>query len=506
MEVTDEANTQKEFQAEPTNDLCRQCFNLVQSRRFGAPVAASTVALCPSMDLLTMSFRQDHAKKSGLNASGNLTAAPVWLHRSLSFQKLATITNDINVEEEGVMEVNNDDTSPTSIPGSYSTVWQPDGRWLGVSDSKGRLNLFHVEALVKEATITMSTVFPATSSSASSFLPPKINHSLSYNSAMSGNAVRIQLSSSATVCGLEWSRIVEWNTSLQIEDSEEDGDEDQPDVSRLFAKARQRYADRSSLLLPASEYYPQYSGGDAHTSNGSHLQVQHSEGVKSLMMGGSPAKSVFPTSQTPLSILAVAFDTGNMELFLNGRYRISSGLRFHKSSNDLVPRVQMACSNDLSHILVLAQPANRDIATKSNITRKEQAACYSLYSIPVFAEQRYTLQTLSALYSSMMGHLHALPSLLTDVIESWKSSLKPLDMKLESLARLLRNYGLLTEDDGDVSTTTSHIRKHLVRYILSGHTAGSADLSNAMDQFFTGVQMNEYVFLVTLKKCCACHF
>ncbi|KAL7562659.1 hypothetical protein ACA910_006350 [Epithemia clementina (nom. ined.)] len=496
----------------------RQCFSLLQTRRFGLPVATSTVALCPSMDLLTLSLQQptNHQANggsklgSGVNASAAAAAspiAPLWLHRSLSFQKLATITNDTNDDDEEEEEERNDaggqgSTTANKLTGNTATVWRPDGRWLAVADSKGRLTLFHVEALVKEANISSSTVFPASSSSVVSFSRPtkrNLSRPCSYKTAMSGNAVRIQLSCAAktsnNVCGLAWSHIGEWHPFLRKQDimKEENGydddEEEEADATYLFAKVRQRYADRSSMLLPASEYYPQYNGGGYNVS-GSHLQVHHNnEGSRNTMMGGSSASSVVPNSQAPLSILAVALGDGSIELYAAGRYRIASDLKFHTLSNTPVSRVQMASSNDLSHFLVIAQCDKSDTSSKTTTTTS--TLCYSLFSIPTFAEQRYTLQTLTALYSSIMGHLHALPSLLTDVIESWKSSLKPLDTKLDSLSRLLRNYGLLPDTAEGDEPPTSYIRKQLVRYILSGHTAGSADLSNAMDQFFTGVQMND---------------
>lgn len=271
-----------------------------------------------------------------------------------------------------------------------------------------------------------------------------------------------------------------------------DGDEDDnvANASHLFATIRKRYADRASMLLPASEYYPQYSagGGSGYNVGGSHLQIQNHSTSVNMMTGAGAAGS---SSQTPLSILLIALSNGSLECYLNGRYRIASGLQFcttAPASNPPLSRVQMACSNDLCHILVVAQS---EIHEDTSYSATAFPRYYSLFSVPTLAEQRYTLQALTALYSSIMGHLHGLPTLLTEVIESWKSSLKPLDTKLETLSKLLHNYGLPLEADDAGKTPTSYIRKHLVRYILSGHTASSADLSNAMDQFFTGVQMNE---------------
>ena len=126
--------------------------------------------------------------------------------------------------------------------------------------------------------------------------------------------------------------------------------------------------------------------------------------------------------------------------------------------------VDVVCSSDLSHLLV----------------HQEKSMNLSLFSIPALAQQRYNLQTISSLYCSITSHLEALQKHAPEILASWKVSIKPLDTKLEALVRLLKNYGV----DMD-------IRSVLVQYIVVGHTSVSSDLSNAIDQFFTGVQMND---------------
>ncbi|KAL3937490.1 MAG: hypothetical protein SGBAC_007427 [Bacillariaceae sp.] len=66
-------------------------------------------------------------------------------------------------------------------------------------------------------------------------------------------------------------------------------------------------------------------------------------------------------------------------------------------------------------------------------------------------------------------------------MSAWKSSLKPLDTKLQPLNRLLQNYGVDDKSLGEV----------LKQFILIGHTSESSSLANAIDQFFTSVQMND---------------
>lgn len=460
----------------------RQCFLSVHSRRFASHLDQSTVQLCPSMDLVTLSFKQptQSEPKPG-------SATPLWLHRSLTFQKLATCANDDDEDEAtaAAMEGNASSSSPNTGTTSciHATAWRPDGRWMAMVDAKARLTLLNVEALVKEANLSSSAVFSASSSSLASFPPSTI-----YKVAMAGNAIRLQMASSARVYALSWVHVGKWHPSLIQRDQDEDEEDDDVNVSYLFAKVRKRYADRSSMLLPPSEYFAQHNGGASNTTSS---LLEHSQYGTTTT---TSSNSVVPSAQTPLNIIVAALDDGQVECFLNGRYRITSGLQYYCPPEKRAPtRAKIACSNDLSHIIVAALPEDL-----SNDNRASAGlaipSCFTLFSVPAFAESRFELQTLSTLYSSIMGHFYALPTLLTEVFESWKTSLKPLDMKIDGLSRLLRNYGLLPPPSPSVNAPAI-IRQQLVRYILSGHTAGSADLSNAMDQFFTGVQMNDQLVL-----------
>jgi predicted component of type VI protein secretion system len=104
-----------------------------------------------------------------------------------------------------------------------------------------------------------------------------------------------------------------------------------------------------------------------------------------------------------------------------------------------------------------------------------------LYHLPFLKQDRYPLQTIASLHSAIMAHLSTLQQSITEVLNSWKSSLKPLDAKLQPLLRLLQNYGV---DDQPLGAIFKH-------YIIVGHTADSSSVANAMDQFFTSVQMND---------------
>jgi hypothetical protein len=86
----------------------------------------------------------------------------------------------------------------------------------------------------------------------------------------------------------------------------------------------------------------------------------------------------------------------------------------------------------------------------------------------------------ASLHSSIYQHLHALLEGIPQVANAWKASLKPLDSKLEPLQRLLTNYGV-----------QESIPQVFRQYILVGHSHANSNLANAMDQFFTSVQMND---------------
>jgi hypothetical protein len=172
--------------------------------------------------------------------------------------------------------------------------------------------------------------------------------------------------------------------------------------------------------------------------------------------------SDLPTCQTPLSLLCVTTST-RLELYLYGRYHFQSLLRGTSSgaSGDVVVK----CSADLTNLVVYEQGSNR----------------LSLYPVPLLAKDRYHLQMVASLHSSICQHLHALQEAIPQVANAWKASLKPLDAKLEPLQRLLTNYG--------VQETIPLVFR---QYILVGHShANISNLANAMDQFFTSVQMND---------------
>jgi hypothetical protein len=201
------------------------------------------------------------------------------------------------------------------------------------------------------------------------------------------------------------------------------------------------------MFLPPSEY---------------HTAPMDAEG------GGGGDTSFFPTCKTPLSLLCVSTEQ-NHELYLHGRYHLLSLPRSRGGgggggSSDKNHTVNVVCSIDLTQLLVHERGSTR----------------LSFYSLPTLHQNRYHLQAVTALHTSITSHLAALQQSIPDVANSWNSSVKPLNDKLAPLQRLLSNYGV-DEPEGAVFR----------QYILIGHTSASSNMANAMDQFFTGVQMND---------------
>jgi len=194
-----------------------------------------------------------------------------------------------------------------------------------------------------------------------------------------------------------------------------------------------RYLDRASTFLPPSSY---------------HVQDEASEAV-------GAATTTHPSCHTPLSLLFATTKHEEIRLYLHGRYAIAT-----LECSELP--VNMVCTSDLAHLLVLGD--------SSRLT---------LYHLPALAEYRYPLQVISSLYCSLTSHLVAIQQCMKEISAAWKSSLKPLDTKLESLKRFLKNY--------DVS---KDVRTVLQEYILVG-SVDDEPVTSALDLFFSNVQMND---------------
>jgi len=113
---------------EDAESIPANCFSNIQTKKFWSPLLASTCRLCPSMDLIVlgMQTQSDPSHASSLS-----------LHRTVSWQKLSTLTN---------FGGGSNDTDECT--GVTHVAWSPDGRNFAVSLPHGDVVLYHVEAMV----------------------------------------------------------------------------------------------------------------------------------------------------------------------------------------------------------------------------------------------------------------------------------------------------------------------------------------------------------------------
>lgn len=210
--------------------------------------------------------------------------------------------------------------------------------------------------------------------------------------------------------------------------------------------------------------------------------------------------SAVPECKTPLSVLCVSTHQ-SFELYLHGRYPLltlprsspsagKSGLGtevYWQAESKQHPPLVVA-SNDLAYWLMTSTASTSD-GTCTNTT-------LSLYHMPFLKRDRYAWQQIASLHTSLMSHLKTLKQSVSAVANNWKNSLKPLDLKLQPLIRLLKNYGVDVVLDSSVTSTgvpwhQQTLQAVIKDYIMMGHTSHSTSIANAMDQFFTNVQMND---------------
>ncbi len=241
-----------------------------------------------------------------------------------------------------------------------------------------------------------------------------------------------------------------------------------------------QYIDQSTKFLPPSAYYTidesaEGRGGDADDPESSSI-----------------ANSSLPECRTPLSVLCVSTDDMVHRLYLHGRYPL---LSLPRSKNDIAESAAslarptsiksplVVSSNDLAYWLATT-PVNASSSTGNVLT---------LYNTPFLKRDRYALQQVATLHTSISAHLKTIERSVSIVADSWKTSLRPLDQKLRPLTNLLRNYGVevspaANDESCNTIATLSTVMKE---YIMMGHVNHSTSIANAMDQFFTGVQMND---------------
>ncbi len=442
-------------------------FTPLQARPFWAPVAPSTVALCPSMDLWTLGLVVNHNHSSSTNNNNNIAAHALWLHRSLDFHQLAAVTD-----------------TKTAL---CAATWRPDGRWVAVAtcpaitttttttdhsrnannnnNNHNIITLYHVEAIMTHGTdlpafVESSLMGPVTdnnNSSNNSNNPAILSTALTAsgnilqypvdtttNAANDNNNIINNNNTPDTIQALVWVHCVAPTTGASL-------------YERLWR--RQQHHHHNHNMLPPSAYH-------APPDHWPSLQQQQ---------------------QQPLSLLMGVTAHGRLYVYLLGHYPLLQGVALgnihhhHNKAGD----TQLVASHDVTHTWIYKRQGNTTTTTTSN----KNNIIITLHSLPrALGLHRYLFQNLAVAYTHVVRHLTQLPPRLTEVRDTYRSALTPLDGKWTALQRLLRNYHPLDAAAPDIP-------QWLVRYIMWGHGATTAtdddNLANAMDQFFTSMHMNE---------------
>ena len=505
------------------------------SRRFWAPTL-TTCRLCPSMDLLVVKASAATATATATaskntNSHNAASSPPLTLYRTvLGGQKLALIAPPEYDDDAGLNDTNtiisdnsNSNSNSNNTVATATTVavtmthaaWRPDGRLLACGDNKGRITLQSVEALLSSGGGSLHAaemmIASAGASSSSSAMMTEQQAAVVTSFSVAPPTTK----SSSSVSHLHWAHVGRPHPLWELSDQEQED-------FISWQKYQVRFCDRQAVYLPPSQYHHLLSSSSSSSAAAAVVMTPQQQQQE---LAGA---SALPNSQTPLSVLYVVVTTARtptttakheeqqqrfLQAYLHGCYPILRNIPLDtnttKSSdknnknltqdddNSNYQDLQMVASTDLSHVLIRTSPST-----------------IALYGIPALSSSSQsqhfqhnmnrTLQILSSLYSTtQQRHLTTLQHRLTEIAASWKSSIKPLDIKLDALTRLFQNYGLVPSDTNDDNTTTTTssktttttkataIRRLLVQYILSGHTRAAPNLANAMDQFFTGVQMND---------------
>lgn len=519
----------------------RKCFNSIQQRRFWTTICDASISLCPSMDLISFGASTTTTTKSetswttlptDLEEAKDLqgfssTSIPmtqtisgstsIQLHRTVNWQKLATATVANTSDSYMVLQTH--------------AVWRPDGRFLAIADTIGRVSVYSVENMLNSAASNSNSTIPmaSTNITASTELSNFRSSEVSPGSdIMTGDDLEvaskvilitlpkpkpinvtdaINTTNQATITGLSWSHVGKnhpaWpavrNGLSPSKESDtycvSDDSEDDDFAVEYMWKHRSQFVDREMTFLPRSQYHVQ----------------------SNLVSSAASCDSPLPGCQTPLSILYITtMDSGYvrdqssvtnyqkylrhyLNVYLHGRYSIATELSLGDTKDENCPvDLVLSASADLTHLII-----SGNFITQGGTT--QSGPLLRLYSIPGITKNRYTFQQISTFYSKICTHLHAIQSNINGVVAMFKAALKPLDLKMEALYKLLQNYGLIDgkkeeDDDATHSSLENHsisqsMRPLLVQYILSGHTRNSPNLSNAIDQFFTSPQMNDQLLL-----------
>lgn len=198
------------------------------------------------------------------------------------------------------------------------------------------------------------------------------------------------------------------------------------------------FLDRSAHFLPPSTYHL----GD------------HTESM------ASPVAR--PLCARPLSALFVATQVRQIHVHVHARFTLGP-------LTTLTTPLAMCASHDLSHLVV-----------------RHDKGRLTIFHIPTLAKDRYYWQQVASLHANITAHLASIQRSKSQVLQSWKAAISPLEQKLAHIRSTLSKYG--------ISTPLNTI---LLRCIVIGPADES--ISSALDQAFTSVHMNDQL-LVRMEK------
>eukprot|EP00536_Pseudo-nitzschia_multiseries_P008418 jgi/Psemu1/257216/estExt_Genewise1Plus.C_2130041 len=446
----------------------RQSFSLLQSRKFLVPTSKDddidetrrnilrrAAKLCPSMDLILVKSTNPSSSSPSLV-----------IYRSLSWQKVADITLPESLGDGTAVEGVGGSNSSDARKQSLSYCWSPNGQCIAVA-LESSVSLYGVESLVTASGAGGAGGTVSGSSNATWTI------ALEQHKAASGN------DESVDVLALHWVHVGKNHPTAASPSAAEE----EREVSWRY---QSHYIDQSTKFLPPSAYYSPDETGEA--GGGAAGTTDDAE-------SSSLAQGSLPECRTPLSVLCISTNDMKHRLYLHGRYPL---LTLPKSNNGIIASTAasstrasstkpplVVASNDLAYWLTTTPAVSGLMATATNNN------FLTLYHTPFLKRDRYALQQIATLHTSITAHLQTIQRSVAIVADSWKTSLRPLDQKLRPLIALLRNYGVEVDPNSNNTDTTTTLSAVMKEYIMMGHVTHSSSVANAMDQFFTGIQLND---------------
>lgn len=403
------------------SDAPDQCFTSLQSRDLAPQFSKDTsnfprlqASLCPSMDLIAYSYtpKLQPNNVSTLIGDSNLLS----IYRIVSWQKLIQVSSTECVK---------DGVATGSV--ICAVCWSPDGRACVVGHIDGSVSILNVEDEGKTV------------------------HSLE---GCEGNGYE------GAISGLVWAKRVI-----------RPGAKSPSDLEGAWSMCHRHYLDRVDHFFPIcteadniridmtgiTAFSPSLMGNKANNSTDRKPPVS----AGSLTRNGT---STLPSCGTPLSMLCVSNNMGDLSLYLHGRYLISR----IKHNNNLDNRVGMNYSD--TEITIMSDLSS--LLVSPHISRDQ---CI-LYDLPEIASRNYELNWISSSHCFIGQQLQIAGKTIKSAAKAFKDCLRPLDLKFTALRSLLKDY--------DVVHNASP-RSELLGMILTGSSKSNKSSDSCLRQFFS---------------------